>query len=124
MILILDTRLSSENNKQIYSEWNNECYFTTVSSNSRGVAIIFNNNIEYKVYKELKIPSGNVLALDLEIEKKRNALICQYGPNKDNIDFNENINNIIENFKDESCIICGYFNLVMNPNIDYDNYYM
>ena len=66
-----DTHLSSENNTQIYSEWNNECYFTTVSSNSRGVAILFNNNIEYKVYKELKTPDGNVLALDLQIEKKK-----------------------------------------------------
>ena len=101
---------------------NNECYFTTVSSNSRGVAILLNNNIELKVYKELKTPDGNTIALDIEIDGKRITLVCLYGPNKDDPDFFENIDTIIENFKNDSYIICGDFNLVINPNLDCENY--
>jgi hypothetical protein len=29
--------------------WRFECFFSSFSSNSRGVAILFNNNFEFKV---------------------------------------------------------------------------
>ena len=56
------------------------------------------------------------------IESKRLSLINIYGPNIDTPEFFEEINNKLELFKNESCIICGDFNLVLDPDLDYDNY--
>ena len=34
----------------------------------------------------------------------------------------EGINNTLDSFKNEFCIICGDFYLVLNTDLDYDNY--
>ena len=51
---IQDTHFTSDLENSIRSMWGYESYFSSVSSNSRGVAILFNNNFEFKVLKEKK----------------------------------------------------------------------
>ena len=64
--------------------WGFECYFSSFSSNSRGVSIMFNNNFEFKVLKEKKDINGNYLVLDIELDKQKLTLLSLYGPNTDN----------------------------------------
>ena len=35
-----------------------ECYFSSFTSNSRGVAILINNNFEFKAFREKKDLNG------------------------------------------------------------------
>ena len=91
----------------------------SVSSNSRGVAILFNNNIKFKVYT---IPESNAIAFDVKLEGKRITLVYLYGSNTDNTNFYEHIYGVIESFINESYVICGDFNLVFNHDLDCDNY--
>ena len=102
--------------------WGYECYFSSFASNSRGVAILFNNNFEFKVLKEKRDLNGNYLVLDIEIDKQKLTLLSLYGPNTDSPNFFEQIINVIEDFRNENYIICGDFNLVLYPHIDYCNY--
>ena len=83
---------------------------------------MFNNNFEFKVLKEKKDIHGNYLALDIVIDKQKLTLLSLYGPNNDTLIFFEQIMSIIEIFGNENYIICGDFNLVLNPYIDCDNY--
>ena len=83
---------------------------------------MFQNNFEFKVIKEKNDVNGNYLALDLAIEKQRITLLTLYGPNIDSPDFFYDIMNLIEDFGNENYIICGDFNLVLNPHIDCYNY--
>lgn len=83
---------------------------------------MFNNNFEFKVVKEKKDINGNYLVLDVIVEKFRFTLVSLYGPNSDTPDFFENIMSIIDDFDNESYIICGDFNLVLYPYLDYHNY--
>ena len=117
-----DTHFTPEIEIMIRSEWGFDCYFSSLNSKSRGVAILFNNNFEYKVIKEKKEADGNLLSLDLEIENNRITLINVYGPNTDTPMFYDKIVDVLSLFNSESCIICGDFNLVLNPNVDYHNY--
>lgn len=64
---------------------------------------------------------GNYVVLDVVIENHKLTLISLYGPNTDSPDFYEQISTIIDDFGNSSCIICGDFNLVLNPEIDYFN---
>ena len=117
-----DTHFTCDAEKDIRSMWGFECYFSSYSSNSRGVSIMFNNNFEFKVLKEKRDIHGNYLALDIELDKMKVTLLSLYGPNTDSPAFFDDIMNIIDDFGNESYIICGDFNLVLRPDIDYNNY--
>ena len=119
---IQDTHFTNDIENIVRSMWGYECYFSSVSSNSRGVAILFNNNFECKVLKEKKDINGNYSILDILVENRKITLVCLYGPNTDNPDFFSNIMSVIDDFENEYFVICGDFNLVQNPCIDYCNY--
>lgn len=61
--------------------------FNSYLSNSRVVAVLFNNNFELNLNMEKKDSEGNILALDLSIGENRVTLINIYGPNSDSPDF-------------------------------------
>jgi hypothetical protein len=44
----------SEIESSIRSMWGFDCFFSSFSSNSRGVSILFNSNFEYEVLKKNK----------------------------------------------------------------------
>lgn len=117
-----DTHFVTENESFIRSVWGYECFFSSLTSNSRGVAILVNNNVEFKIWKEKKDRNGNFLALDISINGTRLTLLSLYGPNQDIPGFFDNIMSIIEDFGNENYVICGDFNLVLNPTIDCFNY--
>jgi exonuclease III len=106
----------------IQTQWGFKCIFSSYKSNSRGVAILFNNNFEYKLHNVKTDALGNYLLLDLTIEGERITLVNIYGPNNDNPNFYENILEKIEEFENEKYILCGDFNLALNQSLDTNNY--
>lgn len=117
-----DTHFTESLEPYIRAEWGGEVFFSSFTSNARGVCILFNNNVDFKVFKSKTDQNGNVLALDLELEGKRITLISIYGPNNDSPEFYSNLCEIIEDFDNETTMICGDFNLVQNQDLDTDNY--
>ena len=79
----------------VRNEWGLGCYFNSFRSNSRGVAILFNNNFQYKVKNIKSDDNGNLLVLDIEIDDYCVTLINLYGSNNDVPNFYEEISNII-----------------------------
>ena len=69
------------------SEWGYTCYFASFSSQSRGVAILFNNNFEFKVQKVHKDAGGNFTFISLTTMDKDLLLVNVYGPNRDSPEF-------------------------------------
>ena len=117
-----DTHFTIEKENLIRSEWGHKCFFSSFSSNARGVAIFMNTNFEFEIYKEKKDPSGNFLLLDMSIEKHKLTLVAIYAPNSDNPQFLQNLDCYITDFGNDSYIICGDFNLVLDPYLDCYNY--
>ena len=118
-----DTHFSPDQEQIIKNEWGYNTYFSSFKSNARGVAILLNNNFEFKVFKEKRDLNGNFLALDIAIDGSRTTLISLYGPNKDTPGFYELVVDTANGFGNDNIIICGDFNLVLEPNLDYDNNY-
>ena len=117
-----DTHFTKQLETYIRCQWGFDCVFNSYSSNSRGTAILFNNNFEYKINNSVTDNDGNLIGLNISIESKNISLITLYGPNSDNVVFYENLNHIIEELGNDDIIICGDFNLVLNPELDYFNY--
>ena len=63
-----------------------------------------------------------ILILDLEIEGQHISLVNIYGPNEDRPLFYQNMYDAIEEFANETIIICGDFNLVQTQDLDTHNY--
>jgi len=117
-----DTHFTKEMELIIRSQWGFDCIFNSYSSNSRGTAILFNNNFEYKVIDSVKDNEGNLLCVNIIIESYKLSLINFYGPNTDQRIFYEKLSETIDDLGNNDVIICGDFNLVLNPDIDCHTY--
>ena len=58
------------------------------------------------------------MIVDMEIEGKHLTLVNICGPNEDSPEFYRKIADITEKFGNETCILCGDFNLVQDHEID------
>lgn len=116
-----DTHFTAKEESYIRSIWGYECFYSNFTSQSRGVAILLNNNFEYKLNEVKKDDNGNKLILDITIENKRMKLINIYGPNRDSPLFFTELHKELAQYE-HSSIIAGDFNLVLNPEIDTKDY--
>ena len=122
ILCLQDTHFCKEKEKIIETEWGYKTYFNSLNSQSRGVAIFFNNNFEFKILNTYKDNSGNILILNIETEKLTFLLVCLYGPNRDSPEFYQTIFTRILNFNTSNILIVGDWNLILNPEIDCKNY--
>ena len=102
--------------------WDNRCLFSSFSSNARGVAILFSKTIDYTIHDYISDPQGNYLIVDLTVDSNRFTLVSLYSPNVDSPQFYEEIVSKINTFGNMSKVLCGDFNLVQDPELDYFNY--
>lgn len=100
------------------AEWGLQLIIAPYRSDSRGVAVLFNNSFEYKLHEKILHDDGNYIILDLEMGSLRLTLVNLYGPNRDDPRFYEEIRNKIIQIGNSSIIMCGDFNLVLDQNKD------
>lgn len=119
---IQDTHFTPNCEKYIRAEWGYEGWFNSFSSNSRGVAILFNNTFEFQMKQTYSDNSGNFIILRVTINSKEYVLINIYAPNRDDPDFFRNINHILNGVNCDNIIIGGDWNLLLDPHKDGYNY--
>ena len=98
----------------VNADWGPFSYFNHFTSNARGVAILINSDVDFKINGVKREPTGNMLAMSMSIYNFDITLICLYGPNDDSPQFYTDIKSIILDFNDTHCIICGDWNLVLD----------
>ena len=122
IISLIDTHISKDQQRRVTLEWGYQTFYSSYSSQSRGVAILFNNNFEFKLHSFYNDTAGNLLILDIEIEKHRITFVTLYGPNNDDPAFYEFVQRKIIQIGNNDIIINGDWNLLLNPQIDGLNY--
>ena len=123
LLCLQDTHLTSKDYKIARAQWGADLYLSPGKSNARGVSILSGNSFENKVLDSINDTVGNFLALKFLIENQFTiSLINVYGPNSDNPEFVDFIRSTIEKFDSDFVIICGDWNLVQDPDVDYYNY--
>ena len=86
------------------------------------MAILIKKNFEYQILDSYYDNSKNIISVDLKLENATLKVINIYGPNIDSPWFYENLNDLVKNNHLDYTIVCGDFNLVLNPNMDSHNY--
>ena len=123
VIVLIDTRFSKEIENKIREEWGSKVYFSSFSSQSRGVAIFMKKNLCVEVLKQKSDSQGNLLSLLLEFDSKKILLTGIYGPNQDNAEFYKNkVFALFETWEPDFAVFTGDWNLVMDQNKDTKNY--
>ena len=117
-----ETHFTDNEEILIRTHWNNDCYFSNYKSNAQGVAILFNKNVDYKMHSQIVSDNGNFILLDMTVHNQRFTLVNLYGPNADNPNFYLEIFKKIEEIGNTEFIICGDFNLILDPEKDCTNY--
>lgn len=82
----------------------------------------FKNDFELEEHNTFKDNNGNLLILDIDIDKRRLTFVNLYGPNKDDPSFYENLLNRVIRFGNNNVIMVGDRNLLLNPDVDGKNY--
>ena len=122
IVCLQDVHIQSQQESYVKAEWGNDAYFSCFNSSSRGVLILLNNNFEYKVEKINSDVNGNYIILDINIEGKKFTLINLYGPNDDKPKFYKELRQKYKTLNNDNIIMCGDWNLVINPDLDTNNY--
>ena len=117
-----DTHWLTDEIRVIKQTWQGECVLNGVRSNSRGVAILFGSNIDYKLLQVERDENGNLLILLIKVCDIDILIVNIYAPNSDSPDFFESVQAKIEGIDHDHCILCGDFNLVLDPKVDSYNY--
>ena len=99
-----------------------DCYLHGIKTNSRGVVELLNNNFDYTVFKCHKDKNGNYLQLLLTCNSMKINLVTIYAPNHDDSSFFEEMKELANSEEADYLIICGDFNLVIDPQKDCHNY--
>ena len=121
IVCLQDTHLTEREINSVKQIWP-DCYINGARNNSRGVAILLNSNFEYNVLEVNKDDQGNYLQVIMHVSNITINLITIYAPNQDNPSFFNEIRNIAETCNTDYTLICGDFNLVLDPNKDSYNY--
>ena len=107
-----------ENEAYWSSEWGYSAIFSSFTSASAGVCILFNNNFEFKVIRQFSDPAGRFIIVDIETEGRVLTLVNIYAPNQDKPDFFRKVADQLLSFDCEEICLGGDFNLVLDISMD------
>ena len=108
-----DIHINSKNERVFFKDWDGEAYISSISSESRGLAILFKKNLDYKILNEEKDNCGNLLMIEIQIQNFTFFLAVIYGPNTDSPTFYSNLKNRLLQTNGSPIICCGDWNLVL-----------
>jgi exonuclease III len=85
-------------------------------SSSRGVGILLKNTLLYTIHSTVQDYDDNYVLLDISIDNYRLILGSVYGPNRDDLEFFDNLKLDIRNLNQKSIILGGDWNATLDSN--------
>ena len=113
-----DIHVGDKNKTAFEKDWGSEVIMSSKSPESRGVAILFRGDLNFKVTEIEKDDMGNLLLIKLQVCDLNFYLCVIYGPNMDCPEFYVNLKNRLMQKENLPVVICGDWNLVMDYSAD------
>ena len=87
-IVYLQETHSDPNDEKLWkSQWGEQAWFSSGTSNSKGVAILIRNSVKTQVHSVYSDPNGRFLIISVTINGLPLLLVNVYAPNNDDPDF-------------------------------------
>ena len=116
-----ETHFTEEMHSIITSKWGYKAFFNSFSSNKKGLAIQKNNNFEFTVVRLIVDDKGDYMILQLKMNDQTITLINLHNLNDDPA-FYDRVRGAIKSIRNQELIVAGDWNLVLNPELDSQNY--
>jgi exonuclease III len=125
IILLSDTRLNKRDHNVSDKLRLMYTMYHTSSKNSRGVAVLFNNSLDYEVLESVTDNAENLLLIRARINNKEMCIGAVYGPNDNECaDFFDIISDTVRRWNGIPCILGGDWNaticfddVTVNPDV-------
>ena len=119
-----DVHIDRDMLSYVKSEWGYNLVLSAKEGTiaSRDTMIWINNNFPCDIGRTLLDSNGNFIIMELKMSDKTLTLSSIYGPNDDRPQFNKNLRKNISDFSNDNVVICGDWNLVLDPDMDTKNY--
>ena len=119
IFLLQETHWKTGTENVIRSQWGFEWVVAGPDCASKGVAVLFKNNFEYKIHNILKDDEGRYVLIDIEMLNKRLTLANVYAPSSgDHSEFFDTMTNEVVSMDNELIVIGGDWNVALNPKFD------
>ena len=118
VILLQEVHSTKEIEKIYNTQWGSKIWFSHGSSQARGVAILFNKNLDYSIHNVILDTAGRYIILYCTINSKKILISNVYAPNSDSPLFFEEWLKNVSRFTPEFYLLAGDFNLVLDLNLD------
>ena len=118
IIFLQETHSSAADEKFWASQWGGHSWFSSFSSNSRGVSVFIKSNHQISVNFIEKDPAGRYIILDIVIDALNLILVNIYAPNKDDPDFFFDVFARLDNINPSHLLVAGDMNVALGP-LDY-----
>ena len=112
---VQDIHVGDKNKTAFEKDWGSEVKMSSKSPESRGVAILFRGDLNFKVTETEKDDMGNLLLIKLQVCDLNFYLCVIYGPNIDCPEFYVNLRNRLMQKENLPVVICGDWNYVHPP---------
>ena len=120
VVFLQECHTSKDTEHLFKRDWSGPVLFSHGNTQSRGVAILIQENLDFKVIDEIyNSPDGRLLILDVLIQDSNFKLVNLYAPNKEGeqIAFYNLVNNVFKKYKldeEENVIMGGDFNIIFD----------
>ena len=123
VLIVCDTRITTNIENLVKEEWGGQVFFSSCSSQARGVALFLKKDSTIKILDKYKDQEGNLLAVLIEFESKKILLQGVYGPNSDFPEFYKyQAFQKISDWNPNHTILVGDWNVALDFNMDTLNY--
>lgn len=119
--MIQEAHCTKEDYKLWSAQWGGNMYVACGTSAARGVITLIKRNLDYKVNKEIHDEAGRMLILDITHNNQSIVLANVYAPNEDKPEFFNEVMAKVNTCESTEHIMCGDFNLALNPLLDREN---
>ena len=116
IIMLQETHSVAKSESFWRAQWGQSLSHGT--NNSAGVAILISKRCQLEIHYVKIDVDGRYIIMDITIGEQRVTLVNIYGPNRDDIDFFNNLMDQIEELTNENRIIGGDFNVILDLEQD------
>ena len=116
LTFLQETYSSKDCTKTWEAEWGGKVFFSHGTSHSKGVMILVNPKVDFKIEKAISDNNGRYIILDAMVDDSHVVLVNIYAPNDLNqqLAFFNDLQHILQEFAQEHIIIGGDFNCALH----------
>ena len=118
IIFVQDTHLTEQKITSFNSLWKGKTYHSCFANNSRGTSVLISKNIQHEVIDEFTNANGNYKVVLCKIGTDTYLIGSVYGLNRDEPQFYEKLEKILEDTEYDHVVLGGDFNFIIDTQAD------